>query len=488
MKGNDMERPNKRMLRAILPVAGPLLALLLAALPVASYAQGQPQSDKIADTGGLSGDKSWTGADSSKITLSGAIEYALKNNPRMRMAGKDIDMEMYGIDSAKADRMPRIDFGGGINRYLYDMPLTPVVIQPPITAATEFPLFRRTVWDTGVTFKLPLFRGGRLVRGVNVAEMKKAVAQDNYRMNRQELVYNISSVFYKIAQLEKLFLANDASVKQLEEHKRNVEVYLETGSVPRLDLLKTDVELSHAIENRLVVKNSLASTYELLKTLMGMDDMTVEISIIPEETMSQLRTTLEESMSMAISQRPDYKAVVKKRLISEEKVKIAEGKRLPDVFAAGQYGGMAGTDTQLKENWYYGVRLTMPIFDGGLIRAEINKERVELAKVREEERSLKLSITREVRDGHLSIANAQERIDVTQKAIESAREGLRVERLKYDTGAGTSQEVIDAQTALLRAEADYHQAIFDRKTALAYLKKAVGEEEYDIVNTSKSRE
>ncbi|MBA4391720.1 MAG: TolC family protein, partial [Syntrophus sp. (in: bacteria)] len=80
---------------------------------------------------------------------------------------------------------------------------------------------------------------------------------------------------------------------------------------------------------------------------------------------------------------------------------------------------------------------------------------------------------------HLSIINAQERVEVTRRAIESAGENLRVERLKYETGAGTNTDVIDARTVLLRAETDYYQAFFDKASAFAYFKKAVGEDEYD---------
>jgi outer membrane protein len=178
-------------------------------------------------------------------------------------------------------------------------------------------------------------------------------------------------------------------------------------------------------------------------------------------------------------QRSDYKAVTKKRLIGEERVKIAEGKRFPDVFATGEYVAKAGNYTAFKENWNYGVRFTIPLFDGGLIRAEVNKEKIATEKIKEEERALRLLINREVRDAHLNIANARERIEVTGKAIESSRENVRIELLKYDTGAGTSTDIIDAQTALLRSETDYYQALFDRETALAYLKKAIGEDEYE---------
>jgi outer membrane protein len=473
IKGNDTKMLIKKRIGLIIDIAVLIAILICMVLYVPSYAQ-EPAGNN------LSADKFRAEMDSDKYTLSMLIKYAMKNSPRIRIAAKDIEAEMYGIDSAKADRMLKIDGGSGITRYRYDTPLTPIVIQPPIGPGTDFPLFRGTVWDAGISFKLPLFKGGRLFRAVNVAEMKKAVAEDNYRVSQQELVYNISSVYYKIVQLEKLLIANDASVKQLEAHKRNVEIYLKTGVAPRLDLLKTDVELSHAMENRLLVKNSLASAYELLKNLMGMDDLDAGVSIVYEKTPDASCPDFAESMDIALSRRPDYKAVAKKRLISEERVKIAEGRRLPDVFAAGQYGGAAGSDTGFRENWYYGLKLTMPIMDGGSIRSEINREKVQLERTREEERSLKLAIIREVRDAHLSIANIRERTDVTQKAIESARENLRIELLKYNTGTAMSQDVIDAQTALLRAQTDYYQAIFDKETAVAYLKKAIGEDRVDV--------
>lgn len=92
------------------------------------------------------------------------------------------------------------------------------------------------------------------------------------RMNKQELIYNLTSVYYKIYQLEKLLEATKASVRQLEAHKRNVELFLKAGTVPKVELLKTEVELAHAKQNVLAVKNSLESAYELLKTLMGIED------------------------------------------------------------------------------------------------------------------------------------------------------------------------------------------------------------------------
>jgi outer membrane protein len=410
-----------------------------------------------------------------RYTLSDAIAYALRNNPRVRISARDIEAETYGIDAAQAERMPKIDFGSSASRYRYPSPLTPPVISGPFGAGLDIPEYSRNIYDAGGYFRLPIFKGGRLYRAVLVAELRKEIAQENLVISKQDLIFNLSSVFYKIAELEKLFVSTDGTVKQLEVHKRDVELFYKTGAVPYIDLLKTDVQLAYAIEQRLAVKNNLESSYEFMKSLMGMDDMEKHITIDYQEVTPPAIASLEESLKKSFAQRPEYKAVAKKKMIFEERIKIAQGKRLPDVYVGGEYGGKAGDGLGFKENWYFGARLSIPVFDGGLISAEVNKERIELQKVLEEERSIKLAITREVRDAYLNITHARERTDVARKTIESARENARIESLKYQTGAGTNTDYLDAQTDLLRTEADYYRAFFDEEIARASLRKATGE-------------
>lgn len=411
-----------------------------------------------------------------RFTLQEVLAYAVKYNPRVRMSARDIEIETYGIDAAQAERMPRIDFGSGASRYRYPSPLTPPVISGPFGAGLDIPEYSRNIYDAGGSLRLPIFKGGRLYRAVVVAELKKAIAEDNFVTSRQDLVFNLTSVFYKIAELEKLLVATDGNVKQLEAHKKDVELLYKTGAVAYLDLLKTEVQLAYAIEQRLIVNNNLESAYELLKSLMGMDDMENRIEIVYHESTPLTLPSLDESIARAFDQRSEYRAVAKKKKIYEERVKIAQGKRLPDVYVAGEYGGKAGDNLAFKENWFFGARLSIPVFDGGLISAEVNRERTELQKVVEEERSLKLAITREVRDAYLNIASAKERTDVAKKTIDSAKENVRIERLKYQTGAGTNTDYLDAQTDLLRTEADYFRAYFDEEVARAALRKAIGEE------------
>lgn len=407
------------------------------------------------------------------LDLRSVIEFALKHNASLRISEKNILAEKYGIDAAKAERWPKVDFASGITRYRYPTPLTPIVIELPITSL-DLPDFEQTIYDVGASFRLPLYRGGRITRNIRIAETRRAVARDNYAAGEQDLVYNLTSVYHKILQLRKLLVATRASVAQLESHLRDVSEFLRAGSAPRLDLLKTEVELAHARQNVVEVKNNLDSAFELLRVLMGVDDPDMPLSILDEPVSRESPPAEEEAMGAAFAHRPDYRAVAKRKKIAEERIKLAWGRQLPDIYGSGQYVKRGGESTRLFEDWSVGMRLTIPVFDGGLIRADVNNARVELEKVKEEERGLRQAIGREVKDAILGIANATERIASAEKALASAQESLRVERLKYETGAGTSTDVIDAQTALLRAETDYYQAEYDRETGFALLRKATG--------------
>jgi outer membrane protein len=419
------------------------------------------------------------GAAQTTFDLDSAIRFALKHNPSLRIAERDVTTEKYGIDSAKAGRMPKVDFGSGATRYRYPTPLTPLVLPSTLTLpaliALQIPDFERSIYDVGASFTLPLYRGGRITADIRIAELRKALAQENYRASEQDLIYNVTSVYHKILQLQKLLAANEASVTQLESHRRDVEFFLKSGTVPRLDLLKTEVEVAHAREDVLLVRNNLESAFDLLKDLMGLEEAGATIAVVEPEVSEQPCPPEEEAVSVALAKRPDYRGIAKKKAIAEDRIRAAIGSWFPDVYGSGQYVKRAGDGTSFQEDWSVGLRLSIPVFDGGLIRSQVEAEKTELEKVIQEQRQARMNISREVRDARLSVANASDRIEVAQAAIESAREAVRVERLKFGVGSGTTTDVIDAQTALLRAESDHYRALYDREIALASLRKAMGE-------------
>lgn len=409
-----------------------------------------------------------------RYDLSSLIDYAIKHNPALRIAKQNIDIEDQGVKAAEADRMPRIDVSGGYTRYRYDNPLTPIVIDRLPLLPSDIPDFEKNVYDGFASFSVPLFKGGRLMRGVTIAELKRSMARDYHTRNLQELIYNVTAVYYKLAQLNELLRAFEAQETGLGAHRRDVEYSLKAGMAPKLDLLKADTELAGATERRIQTRNNIASARELLRTIIGMDDPG-EIVISFDTASSMALNVPRGDLDGALANRPDYKAAQTRVKMFEERVASAKGKRLPDIYAAGDYGGRSGDKFAFKENWTMGVRIMLPVFDFGRITSEVERERYSLMNSREEERALRLAIGREIKDAKTAILNAEERIAVSEKAIASAKEQARIEDLRYRAGDNTSTDVINAQAALVRARSDHSQAFYDRYIAITSLRKAMGE-------------
>jgi outer membrane protein TolC len=119
----------------------------------------------------------------------------------------------------------------------------------------------------------------------------------------------------------------------------------------------------------------------------------------------------------------------------------------------------------------------MPLFDGGVITAQINERQAEYETKKQWIRQLELKIYNEVYTSRLSLDAVRERIAVTEKSIDEAKESLRIEQEKYSLGSGTVVDVLDAQSALLQAQTNYCHALAEWNISFAQLRFYIGEGE-----------
>lgn len=69
--------------------------------------------------------------------------------------------------------MPRLGFNGGATRYRYASPITPILGSP--LEGADFLRFDKSIYDFGVSFTLPMYRGGRLDAEVTIAEISRSI-------------------------------------------------------------------------------------------------------------------------------------------------------------------------------------------------------------------------------------------------------------------------------------------------------------------------
>ncbi|NDK17183.1 MAG: TolC family protein, partial [Armatimonadetes bacterium] len=151
----------------------------------------------------------------------------------------------------------------------------------------------------------------------------------------------------------------------------------------------------------------------------------------------------------------------------------AAAERKPSLSAVASYNS-EGSDVPNLENWNVGFAVSLPVFDGGRIRAATREAEAELGARQAERELLRQQLELEVTGAVLRIQDALERVAATTKAVAEARETLNIQRRAYELGVGTALDVFDAQTALTQADVNHTQALTDAQTATAELTYAVG--------------
>ena len=422
------------------------------------------------------------------LTLERSLEIALKNNPEVAATLWDVSVAGAKVDQAKAARWPTVTYEGSYLKYLNSRPLYEARYN------NQRRLFTKQQSLGNVLLKLPLFTRGRIINEIKAAELFRLAETNRLSRTRDELVYNVSSTFYAILSQEKVIDSVRFSLEAMQEQRKKMAQMVAVAKAARVDLLRTEVrvaDLEQSLEKEI---NLLEIQKRLLANLMGLDFEKAQLKFAGKLTFEKIGYRPEQLVPRALEQRPDFLAA-KERVESQAKrVDVARAGHYPNVNLVGAYGyrgtGVFGVfddratpgkvPTATNRGPFYdddgsvGVTLTLPLFEGGRISAKVREEFSALAAAQERLRKLNLQVRQEVETAILDVDSSSERVRATAKAIEQARESLRIETLKYNLGAGVITDVLDAQTALLLTETTYYRVLADFYTALARLKLAVG--------------
>jgi outer membrane protein len=430
-------------------------------------------------------------APEGNLTLERSTEIALANNPEVAATSWDVSAAGAREDQAKAARWGTLTYEGSYTKYLNSRPIFDVRYNG------ERRIFSKQQSRGEVLLKLPLFTGGRIINDIKAAELLRLAEEKRLSRTRDELIFNVSSTFYGMLSQEKVIDSVRFSLEAMQEQRRKMAQMVEVAKAAKVDLLRTEVRVADLEQSLERETNVLEIQKRLLATLLGLDEK-VTLKIEGKLAFEKKAFSSKQLVPLALKRRPDF-AAAKERLASQaRKVDVARAGHAPNVNLVGSYGyrgsGVEGVfddralpvpgkqpNGQNRGPWYdddglVGVTLTLPLFEGGRITAKVREELSALAAAQERLRKLNLQVCQDVETAILDVDSSSERVKATEKALEQARESLRIESLKYSLGAGTITDVLDAQSALLQTETTYYRTLSDFRTAIARLKLAVGGE------------
>ena len=331
-----------------------------------------------------------------------------------------------------------------------------------------------------ISLSQPLYTWGKIGAALRAAEVGLKTADQQLRLFRQAAYRNVSIAFYDVLLAKELYRLAQENLAQKERHHIEAKRKFEIGVATDYDLLAAEVELQNARPDLIRTENSIRTSRERLRFLLGADQQDVDVAgrieVKPEQVAG-----FDESLKIALDKRPELADQQLRIGINRELVVIANADDKPrlDLKGAAGWHQLELSDpgpTRRSDGpaWSAGVYLTFPFFDGLRSRGRTQQARSDLRASQLQEQKLRDSITLELRTAHYTLAESAEIITALSGTVKQAQRLLQMAEKGFEYGVKTRLEVDDAQTNLLRAQSNLARANRDYLAASVNLQWAMG--------------
>ncbi len=452
------------------------------------------------------------------LTLEGCRELALKNNKQMAINNEKVRQAGYQKKEAFAAYLPSIDFAGGYTynqknlsifdsdqllptksfdlatqSYQFNLVKNPVTGEPvagpngqPIPSEVALIPKEAMTFDIhhvffgAVTLTQPVYMGGKIVAMNKLTGFAQQLAEAMKDNESQNIIYAVDAAYWQVVSLEAKQKLAESYVNLLDSLDQNVDLMLKQGVATVSDKLSVDVKLNQANVDLVKVKNGVALCKMALAQLCGLPvdgDYKVADDLSQVNLSSEVASTY--NMNEVYSRRQDIKALELGIKMTGQLKNVARADMLPNIVLLGSYGFsnpnmFDGYKKKFNGAFSVGVGVKIPIWHW---RGDFNKYRA--ARSGETIMKLELEDAKEKINLQVSQAafKAQEAVktyEMTQSNLKKADENLRCARLGFKEGVMTTDNVMEAQTAWLKANSENIDASIDVHLCDVYLSKVLG--------------
>lgn len=412
------------------------------------------------------------GAETSVLDVESAVSEALTNQPAIAAA---IELEKAAVEgdrAALAALLPKLAASYAYTRFK-DAPYA-------VFGINHVPVGKQDRFSWDVSAIQPLFTGFALSTRKKMAALDVDIQKIRTEQAHLDVAHQARVAWYRLVLAERAVAVAREEVAQLDAHVLDAQRFFEQGVISFNDLLKAKVGLAHAKQGMVQAQADRNLAAASLNVAIGRTvDQPVRVAGLPDSlpVLPALGTLLDQAQVY----RPELKAM---RLTYEKAglaVQAARAPAYPELSMIGRYERLGdnvaadhnefGNDNNLSLS----LQARWTFFEWGKTRDEVRKAMHEQAASERRWQGVKDSVALEVVEAWEAWRAAQENCKTAQEARIQAVENFRITNLRFQQGAATSTDVLDARSYLSRAELDDDRAIVGVFLAEANLKRAIGQ-------------
>ncbi|MBV9932146.1 MAG: efflux transporter outer membrane subunit [Alphaproteobacteria bacterium] len=393
--------------------------------------------------------------------LQALVERALVNNRDLRIAAANIASARAQYRVARADIFPTVTAGGGAT----------------VSGTGDNGPNTRFSADVGASnFELDLF--GRL-RSLSNAQLNQYFSTEAAaRATRLTLVGEIASAYFTYAADQSLRRISRETEAAAARATTLTNARLQGGISSRIDLRQAQTVLEQARSDVAAQVTRVAQDRNALQLLVGAPVADADLPPSLEAVDTLVREVPAGLDSTILLRRPDVVEAEFQLIAANARIGAARAAFFPRISLTGLLGlasnALASLFTGGAFNYTAGVNASLPIFDAGATRGNLQYAQAQRALFLARYEQTIQTAFREVSDALARRGTIGAQFAAQTRLVAAAQDSFTLNEARYRNGIASFLDVLDAQRTLYTAQRSLIATRLTRATNLADLYRTLG--------------
>jgi len=417
-----------------------------------------------------------------KLTLSQTIAAAVKANLRLQQSQDEIEAAQATKKARTTDFLPTLNARYGYIRR--DEPTVQALGLQGV-GVTDVLTNPQDEYNFVTSFNQPIFTGFALLNQYKIASLGLDIAEYSEKITRQDVILDAKNAYFSVLKSQKLVDVARDTVRQITAQKDVAQNMYQVGMSPLNDLLQSQVQLANAKQRLITAQNTMRITKSQFNTLLRRPvNAPVVIADILDYT--PFEYDIDYCLAQAEANRLEIQVADLEVQIAQKDYKLSQRDYFPAVNLTGTWTHR-GTDWDVdggegigdKKFWDIRATATWNFWEWGRTTYGVREKLSRLSQAKSRKKELLDNIDLGVNEAYLRTIESEQNIITIEKAIEQARENLRITEERFKEQVSTQTDVLVAQTLETDTMTNYYNALYDFKIAKAVLYRAIGQEKIE---------
>lgn len=430
------------------------------------------------------------------FSLGQTIQAGIQSSADIQTAARNVQIDARRADEAAAAARPNLNASGQATRFDQKTVIA-LGAGPPIqVTGTHVEILQLNLTD-----RLDLT--GQIAAATNQARLQSLADTFILGQVRNARILRAQTIYFNTLRAQHQVDVANAELVNAQRQLTDATNLNAAGVGQRIDVYRAQTQVATAQQDVATAENNYGVALESFNDLVGRPlNAPVILQDAPGVTIARPVTdfsqvgapdpkavpplfnapgevaaiNINNALQYANQQRPEILQAQVNVRVAQTGITLARAGQEPtfSLAAAGDYYPDTNFQFPRKRTAQITANLNIPLYDAGITRDRVQEARLSTQNAQTSLASTRSDVALDVRQSYLNLATAARQIGAANAALQSAIAARQLAELRYQSQVGLYLEVTDAQAALVQAENNQVDAVYNYLVARAQFQNAIG--------------